>query len=131
MGVILFANNLSIVIVILKLLSHHTGENSGGKKEKMAAKTIIRTVMILSPVLGVTWIFGFAVMSLDITSGTVTFVIHYVFVLLNSSQGFFLLLTTCFWDQMVREIKSPSNCISVSACLDHLTGKKNLFIYSL
>ncbi|XP_029973496.1 adhesion G protein-coupled receptor F5 [Salarias fasciatus] len=103
MGVILFANNLSIVIVILKLLSHHTGENSGGKKEKMAAKTIIRTVMILSPVLGVTWIFGFAVMSLDITSGTVTFVIHYVFVLLNSSQGFFLLLTTCFWDQMSRE----------------------------
>ncbi|CAN9502341.1 unnamed protein product [Ophioblennius macclurei] len=100
-GVIVLINNFCMVFVILKLLSNTRGASC--ENEKMALKTVVRTVVVLSPVFGVTWIFGFAVMLLDVTSGPIARAIQLVFVVLNSLQGFFLLLTTCLWDQMSRE----------------------------
>ncbi|XP_041668689.1 adhesion G-protein coupled receptor F3 [Cheilinus undulatus] len=101
-GIIVFFNVFSMVVVILKLLDHPTNA-SVGDKEKKAAVTVMRTVVLLTPIFGITWIFGFAVMILDLTVGVIAYVANYAFILLNSFQGFFIMLTVCLGDTMTRE----------------------------
>lgn len=84
-GTIVFFNVFSMVVVIMKLLDHHNAEKLH-EKEKSAAKTVLRTVVLLTPIFGVTWMFGFGVMLIDLTAGVMAFVVNYIFILLNSFQ---------------------------------------------
>ncbi|XP_034714095.1 adhesion G-protein coupled receptor F2 [Etheostoma cragini] len=104
-GIIVFFNVFSMLVVIMKLLDHpiNTDKSNETENEKKAAITALRSVILLTPIFGVTWIFGFAVMVLDLTIGTVAFVVNYVFTLLNAFQGLFILLTTCLGDKLTRE----------------------------
>ncbi|XP_049452740.1 adhesion G protein-coupled receptor F5 [Epinephelus fuscoguttatus] len=102
-GTIVIFNVFSMLVVIMKLLDRPTNTERSNEQERKAALTVIRSVILLTPIFGVTWIFGFAVMLLDLTSGTMVFVINYAFTLLNSFQGFFILLTTCLGDKLTRE----------------------------
>lgn len=70
----------------MKLLSHHQNTDTAEEKEKAAAKTVLRSVILLTPIFGITWIFGLAVMIIDLTSGVLANVINYTFVVLNSFQ---------------------------------------------
>lgn len=85
-GIIVFVNVFSMVVVIMKLLDHPKNIEKSHEKEKKAALTVMRSVILLTPVFGVTWIFGFAVMSLDLTSGDIAYVVNYAFTLLNAFQ---------------------------------------------
>uniref|UniRef100_A0A3Q3RF06 G-protein coupled receptors family 2 profile 2 domain-containing protein n=1 Tax=Mastacembelus armatus TaxID=205130 RepID=A0A3Q3RF06_9TELE len=98
-GIIVFTNVFSMVIVIILLLNHP--DSIAKSNEKTAAKTVMRTVILLTPIFGVTWIFGFFVMSLDLTYGYVAYAVNYAFTLLNAFQGLFILLTTCLGDRLV------------------------------
>ncbi|XP_055361694.1 adhesion G-protein coupled receptor F3 [Betta splendens] len=102
-GIIIFINTFSMLVVIMKLLDHPKSTDKSCDKEKNAAKTVMRTVILLTPIFGVTWILGFVVMILDLTTGPIAFAVNYAFILLNAFQGFFILLTTCIGDRMVRE----------------------------
>uniref|UniRef100_A0A8C5G5L5 G-protein coupled receptors family 2 profile 2 domain-containing protein n=1 Tax=Gouania willdenowi TaxID=441366 RepID=A0A8C5G5L5_GOUWI len=84
-GIIVFVNVFSMLVVIVKLLNHPSTEKVH-VKEKMAAKTIMRSVIILTPIFGVTWITGFAVMLLDLTNGPIALAVNYIFVLMNAFQ---------------------------------------------
>ncbi|XP_034050970.1 adhesion G-protein coupled receptor F3 [Thalassophryne amazonica] len=102
-GIIVFVNIFCMVVVIMKLLDRPKTPESMCKKEKTAVKSIMRSLILLSPVFGVTWVFGFAVTAIDFASGPEAHVVNYVFTLLNSFQGLFILITTCFGDKMVRD----------------------------
>ncbi|XP_068577785.1 adhesion G-protein coupled receptor F3 [Cebidichthys violaceus] len=102
-GAIAFFNVFSMVVVIIKLLDHPKNTEKCNENEKKAAVTVMRSVILLTPIFGVTWIFGFAVMLLDLTSGTIVAIVHYTFTLLNTFQGLFILLTTCLADKLIRD----------------------------
>lgn len=83
-GIIVVINVFSMLVVIMKLLNHPN--NAEKSEEKRAAITVMRSVVLLTPVFGVTWMFGFAVMLIDLTSGDLAFAVNYIFNLLNTFQ---------------------------------------------
>ncbi|XP_020483072.2 uncharacterized protein [Labrus bergylta] len=101
-GIIAFFNIVAMLVVILKLLDRSTHTKSFNEKEKKGVITVMRTVILLTPIFGVTWVFGFAVMILDLTYGTIAYVANYAFTLMNAFQGLFILLTTFLGDPMIR-----------------------------
>ncbi|XP_067336398.1 adhesion G-protein coupled receptor F3 [Channa argus] len=102
-GIIIFINLFSMLVVIMKLLDHPNITDKSHEKDKTAAKTVMRTVILLTPIFGITWAFGFGVMILDLTSGIIAYIVNYAFTVLNSFQGFLILVTTCLGDKMIRE----------------------------
>ncbi len=87
-GTIIFINVFSMVVVIMKLLDHPKNVEASLDKEKKAAKTVMRSVILLTPVFGLTWILGFGVFILDLTSGFFAYAVNYAFTLLNAFQVF-------------------------------------------
>lgn len=85
-GIIFFINIFSMVVVIIKLLDHPKSVEMSRDKEKKAALTVIRSVVLLTPVFGLTWIFGFAVLLTDTTQGPIAFAVNYIFTVVNSLQ---------------------------------------------
>ncbi|KAG8013157.1 Sodium-dependent multivitamin transporter [Nibea albiflora] len=85
-GIIVFINIFSMVVVIMKLLHHPQFAKPSNTSEKKALVTVMRSVVLLTPIFGVTWIFGFAVMIVDLTSGPIAFAINYIFTVLNAFQ---------------------------------------------
>ncbi|XP_013881774.1 adhesion G-protein coupled receptor F3 [Austrofundulus limnaeus] len=130
LSVIVFVNVFSMLVVIMKLLSHHQNADTAQETEKAAAKTVLRSVILLTPIFGITWIFGLAIMIIDLTSGVLANVINYTFVVLNSFQGLFILLTSYLCDKNTREAlmkrlrkKAPVSSMSESTTS---TTKTNL-----
>ncbi|XP_023276762.1 adhesion G-protein coupled receptor F3-like [Seriola lalandi dorsalis] len=102
-GIIIFINVFAMLVVIMKLLDQSPNRAICNDKEKTAAKTVMRTVILLTPIFGVTWIFGFGVMLLDLSSGYIALAVNYAFTLMNAFQGLFILLTTCLGDKLIRD----------------------------
>ncbi|XP_017575670.1 adhesion G protein-coupled receptor F4 [Pygocentrus nattereri] len=101
LGTIVFINMFSMVVVIVTLLKPAAAE-SNQKDDKEAAKSIIKVIIFLTPVFGVTWILGLFVFLMDDNTSTKV-LIHYAFTIVNSLQGFFILLTGCFGEKRVRD----------------------------
>ncbi|XP_040919861.1 adhesion G-protein coupled receptor F3 isoform X2 [Toxotes jaculatrix] len=99
-GTIVLTNLFSMVVVIVTLMKSSVPD--GSKADKETAKSILKVVVFLTPVFGVTWIIGFFQLMLDETHPMQTVAV-YSFTILNSFQGFFILLTGCFAEQKVRE----------------------------
>ncbi|XP_067273930.1 adhesion G-protein coupled receptor F1-like [Pseudorasbora parva] len=91
------AINLMVLIVVLyKMLRRGVGATTQ-PDEKHALVVIARCVAILTPIFGLTWGLGIGTMvSREIG-------IHVVFALLNSLQGFFILVFGTLLDSKVRE----------------------------
>uniref|UniRef100_A0A672NCZ4 Uncharacterized protein n=1 Tax=Sinocyclocheilus grahami TaxID=75366 RepID=A0A672NCZ4_SINGR len=89
------AINLVVLIVVLyKMLRRGVGATTQ-PDEKHALVVIARCVAILTPIFGLTWGFGIGTMvSQDLS-------IHVVFALLNSLQGFFILVFGTLLDSKV------------------------------
>ncbi|XP_074541443.1 adhesion G protein-coupled receptor F5 [Halichoeres trimaculatus] len=100
-GTVIFTNLFSMVVVIITLLKSNVPDGSKAD-EKETAKGIIKVVVFLTPVFGLTWIIGFAMLILGENSPLFQ-VFNYSFTILNSFQGFFLLLTGCFAEPKVRD----------------------------
>ncbi|XP_072911551.1 adhesion G-protein coupled receptor F1-like isoform X2 [Hemitrygon akajei] len=95
-GCIVSINMIILTVVILKLLRPKISEGLM-EQDKKTIKKIIKAVLILTPSFGLTWIIGFA---LDEESHDI---LHYIFVLLNTLQGFFMLVTAGFTEAKMRE----------------------------
>ncbi|XP_062323023.1 adhesion G protein-coupled receptor F4-like [Osmerus eperlanus] len=99
-GTIVLTNMFSMAVVILTLLKSSIPE--GGKEDdKETVKSIMKAVVFLTPVFGVTWALGFAVLMTD--KDPINPVFHYTFTIVNSLQGFFILLAGCFAEKRVRD----------------------------
>ncbi|XP_077094891.1 adhesion G protein-coupled receptor F5 [Siphateles boraxobius] len=101
-GTIVFINLFTLVVVIMKIVTPTVSE-AKARDEKDVAKSMIKTIVFLSPVLGITWIFGFFIMDLDLTETPWAQIVNYTFTVLNSLQGFFILLTNCVGEKKVRD----------------------------
>ncbi|XP_042359925.1 adhesion G protein-coupled receptor F5-like [Plectropomus leopardus] len=98
-GTVILTNIFSMVVVILTLMKSSAPEGSN-TSDKETVKSILKVVVFLTPVFGVTWIIGFAQLLMDETSPMYDIVL-YSFTILNSFQGFFILLTGCLAEQKV------------------------------
>lgn len=85
-GIIVFLNGFFMVLVILKLLKPFKEPEMLHDKERNSAKAVVRSVILLTPVFGLTWLLGFAVISTDLTYGVFAYVVNYVFVIMNAFQ---------------------------------------------
>ncbi|KTF74438.1 hypothetical protein cypCar_00048534, partial [Cyprinus carpio] len=91
------AINLVVLIVVLyKILRRGVGAATQ-PDEKHALVVIARCVAILTPIFGLTWGFGIGTMVSQELG------IHVVFALLNSLQGFFILVFGTLLDSKIRE----------------------------
>ncbi|XP_034004930.1 adhesion G-protein coupled receptor F3 isoform X2 [Trematomus bernacchii] len=122
-GIIVFVNVLSMMVVIMKLLDHPKNAERTNDSEKKAAVTVMRSVILLTPIFGITWVFGFAVMLMDLTSGPIAITVNYLFTLLNAFQGLFILLTTCVMDKSTREALGKRLKTNASAPTSNSTTK--------
>ncbi|XP_015748569.1 PREDICTED: adhesion G-protein coupled receptor D1-like [Acropora digitifera] len=69
-------------LVIREILKMQSGKAPNAEKLRQAAKACV----VLSPLLGMTWVFGI----LSVTNASLVF--QYIFTILNSLQGFFIFL---------------------------------------
>ncbi|XP_051731607.1 adhesion G protein-coupled receptor F4 [Ctenopharyngodon idella] len=91
------AINLVILIVVLYTMLRRGIGAATLPDEKHALVVIARCVAILTPIFGLTWGFGIGTMV------SPDFGVHVVFALLNSLQGFFILVFGTLLDSKIRE----------------------------
>lgn len=100
-GIILLSNIFSLGVVIVTLLK--SAKNDSSKTdEKDTAKSIIKVILVLAPVFGVTWSIGFCLVVFPSTHPAYPF-FNYTFTIVNSFQGFFVLLTGFMAEQKVKD----------------------------
>ncbi|XP_074845252.1 adhesion G protein-coupled receptor F5-like [Carettochelys insculpta] len=95
--IIVAVNLITGVVVIVKILRPVIGDKPS-KQERSSLIQAIKSVGILTPLLGFTWGFGLATM---IEKSPVVF--HVLFNLLNAFQGLFILLFGTLRDKKVQE----------------------------
>ncbi|XP_041107576.1 adhesion G-protein coupled receptor F3-like isoform X2 [Polyodon spathula] len=101
-GIIVIINTFTLIVVILKLLRPSVSEGDKAD-DKEAVKNIMKAVIILTPVFGLTWALGFLTMIFDLPETFGAKAVHYLFSVLNSFQGLLILITGCFTEKKVRD----------------------------
>uniref|UniRef100_A0A3B3SN94 Adhesion G protein-coupled receptor F7 n=1 Tax=Paramormyrops kingsleyae TaxID=1676925 RepID=A0A3B3SN94_9TELE len=100
--IIVVVNLLILIVVLYKLLMRGVGENRQSE-EKNALVVIARCVAVLTPIFGITWGLGVGTMVAPANPG-----VHIAFSVLNSLQGFFILIFGTLLDSSVSiDIFSP------------------------
>ncbi|XP_043918565.1 adhesion G-protein coupled receptor F3-like [Protopterus annectens] len=99
-GTIVIVNFLIMIVVIAKLMRPSVSDGSKAE-DKETAKNILKAVLILTPVFGLTWALGFATM--QPATKDVSTVFNYAFSIMNAFQGLFILITSCATEKKVRE----------------------------
>ncbi|XP_066561496.1 adhesion G protein-coupled receptor F5 isoform X2 [Amia ocellicauda] len=89
-------NLLILIVVIFKMLRRGVGETNQSD-EKNALIVIVRCIAILTPFFGLTWGFGIGLVVNPESIG-----LHVVFAVLNSLQGFFILVFGTLLDSKIR-----------------------------
>ncbi|XP_052275552.1 adhesion G protein-coupled receptor E5-like [Dreissena polymorpha] len=87
------AANMVITVLVLKQLFGVSAMAKRKDVEKI--KTGVRSVCILLPVLGLTWVFGIFAVNRD------TIFFQYLFAIFNSLQGFLIFIVQCVFDRKV------------------------------
>ncbi|KAM4694923.1 adhesion G protein-coupled receptor F4-like [Discoglossus pictus] len=95
--VIISINFLALIVVIRKLLRPSLSEGSGEDEE--VVKKLVKAVVFCTPQFGLTWAVGIPLFA----DGSLL-ILHYMFVLLNPLQGFFILLFGCLLDKKVVDL---------------------------
>ncbi|XP_051011869.1 adhesion G-protein coupled receptor F3 [Acomys russatus] len=94
---IVAVNGLVLVIAVLKLLRPSLSEGPQVERHQ-ALLGVLKALFILTPVFGLTWGLGVA-----IVFDQDAIVSHYIFTILNSLQGVFILVFGCLTDKKVLE----------------------------
>ncbi|XP_062267964.1 adhesion G-protein coupled receptor F3-like [Platichthys flesus] len=93
-GTVIFTNLFSMAVVIFTLLKSSAPDGSKSD-ERETFKSIIRVLIFLTPVFGVTWGIGFILQIFNKDHEAYPF-LEYSFTIINSFQGFFVMLTGVF-----------------------------------
>lgn len=123
-GTIVLMNMFSMVVVILTLVKTSIPEGSKGEEKEMA-KSILKAVIFLTPVFGVTWALGFFVL-MGSSSNSLTAIVNYSFTIVNSLQGLFILVTGCLAEKRVRDELLKLIMLKVSSSKGKSESMKNL-----
>ncbi|XP_062890912.1 adhesion G protein-coupled receptor F4-like isoform X2 [Mobula hypostoma] len=96
---IIASNFIVLVVVIFKLLRPTIGDRPRRhNEEKDTIKPIVRSIAVLTPILGLTWAFGIPTFQENSHDA-----FDYIFTILNAFQGFFILVFGTCMDKKVRE----------------------------
>ncbi|CAL1541097.1 unnamed protein product [Lymnaea stagnalis] len=87
--------NLGILMYIVRVMQSR--KYMSNKNIEQRTRSVIRAVFMLSPILGVTWIFGVFSVNEDLV------VFQYIFAILNSLQGLFVFICFCIMSPQIRE----------------------------
>lgn len=99
-GLILLHNLVVFALIMRRLLKSGTGGSA--MKNKMAVLSIrLQNAVIISVLLGLTWVFGFLAIA------DATFAFQLLFCICNSLQGVLILLLFCLRDEDVRKTLRP------------------------
>ncbi|KAL3881330.1 hypothetical protein ACJMK2_027782, partial [Sinanodonta woodiana] len=85
--------NAVIIVVVIKKMFNTSAFMSKTEKEK--AKTSLRSLGVLLPITGVTWIFGIFSVNEDL------YVFQYLFAIFNSLQGLFIFIFHCLLNNQI------------------------------
>ncbi|KAL2098861.1 hypothetical protein ACEWY4_005341 [Coilia grayii] len=99
-GIIVCINILSMMVVIVRLLKPSVSEGRS-QDDKDVIRSILKAVILLTPIFGVTWIFGFFILMVDYTQQPMAEIVNYFFIACNAFQGFFILVTACLSEKKV------------------------------
>ncbi|XP_053565587.1 adhesion G protein-coupled receptor F5-like isoform X2 [Bombina bombina] len=116
---IVFINVIILLVVIFKLTCRPSIGERPGKDERLILVQVSKSIAVLTPLLGITWGFGIAVVY-----NPKNVAINGIFAALNSFQGFFLLVSTVLLDQKVRRIMR-STFSSISTLKTKTTTSSN------
>ncbi|XP_072051763.1 uncharacterized protein [Amphiura filiformis] len=94
---IILLNMILLCIVARILYRSIRSIDKEGSDNLKASWIATKGTLTLTPLLGITWIFGFMAV------GGATLVFQYIFVVLNSLQGVFFFIFFCFLNKEVRE----------------------------
>ncbi|XP_078069688.1 adhesion G protein-coupled receptor F5-like [Mustelus asterias] len=93
--VIIVINLIILIVVIFKLLRPTIGYRSReNNQERETFKQVVRSIAVLTPILGLTWAFGIPTFQKGSPKA-----FHYIFTILNASQGFLILVFGTFMDK--------------------------------
>ncbi|XP_025047225.1 adhesion G protein-coupled receptor F5 isoform X2 [Alligator sinensis] len=95
--IIVAVNFIIAIVVIGKILRPAVGDKPN-QQERSFFIQVGKSIGVLTPLLGLTWGFGFATVIKD-----TSVVFHILFTILNALQGLFILLFGTVWDKKVRE----------------------------
>ncbi|XP_065256698.1 adhesion G-protein coupled receptor F3 [Emys orbicularis] len=95
--VIVLVNVLILFVVVMKLMRPSLSEGPKGEERKTLL-SILKALLILTPIFGLTW--GLGVITMTSKSSELS---HYMFAVLNSFQGVFILVFGCLMDKKVRD----------------------------
>ncbi|XP_044864850.1 adhesion G-protein coupled receptor F3-like isoform X1 [Mauremys mutica] len=94
---IVLVNVLILFVVVMKLMRPSVSEGPKGEERKILL-SILKALLILTPIFGLTW--GLGVITMTSKSSELS---HYMFAVLNSLQGVFILVFGCLMDKKVRD----------------------------
>ncbi|XP_035534980.1 adhesion G protein-coupled receptor F5-like [Morone saxatilis] len=97
---IVFINILIVIVVLFKMLRRGVGD-AAQTDEKHTLWVILRCVVILTPLFGLTWSLGVGTMVSSTNKG-----LHIAFAFFNSLQGFFILVFGTLFDSKIRALLS-------------------------
>ncbi|XP_040352185.1 adhesion G-protein coupled receptor F3 isoform X2 [Herpailurus yagouaroundi] len=101
-------NGLVLAMAVRKLL--RPSPSAGPRAERrQALLVVIKALLVLTPIFGLTWGLGLATLLEEVST-----VPHYIFTVLNTTQGVFILLFGCLMDKKVREALLKRFCRSQS-----------------
>ncbi|XP_067251721.1 adhesion G-protein coupled receptor F1-like [Chanodichthys erythropterus] len=89
-------NIIVVIIVIMKMLRRGVGESN--RDERKVSVVILRCVVILTPLFGITWGLGLGIMI-----EPKALALHYLFTIFNSLQGFLILVLGTLMEKRVRQ----------------------------
>ncbi|PNJ58782.1 ADGRF3 isoform 7 [Pongo abelii] len=97
-------NGLVLAMAMLKLLRPSLSEGPPAEK-RQALLGVLKALLILTPIFGLTWGLGLATLLEEVST-----VPHYIFTILNTLQGVFILLFGCLMDRKVQEALRKRFC---------------------
>ncbi|XP_030832015.1 adhesion G-protein coupled receptor D1-like [Strongylocentrotus purpuratus] len=97
-GPVVFVIAMNIIVLVVVLQTFLTIKSINSKSKFEQAKRSTRAAVVLLPLLGITWIFGF------LATGSSTIFFQYAFALLNSLQGVFICIFHCFTNDDVMKV---------------------------
>ncbi|NXI63988.1 AGRF5 protein, partial [Anseranas semipalmata] len=104
---VIVAVNLFITgIVIIKILRPNIGDKTN-KQERKTLFQIGKSLAILTPLLGLTWVFGIGTITKNSHQA-----FHILFALFNALQGLFILVFGTLWDKKITEALLTKNSLT-------------------
>ncbi|XP_059155145.1 adhesion G protein-coupled receptor L3-like isoform X2 [Physella acuta] len=88
---------LNFIFVLIVLKAMQSSQFMSNKNLTERTKSVVRSICILSPILGLSWVFGV----LSMTDPHVIF--QYLFAVTNALQGFFIFIFQCLLQHQVKD----------------------------